>query len=373
MRQTWQLGVGLSLLLVSGLRADPVQYTATVTVTEAEVRSGAGNVAQIYPTNLLRKGDTVEVIREMDGGWLAIKPPRGSYSWINTRFVKQVSPGRPSWVVVAHPDAKVPVLLGSAILDRKPTVEGAKVKRGTLLRSIDGKVMVMADDGYWLPVEPPPSEVRYIKAEAVSRKPGAPGPAAEGPPGLPAPPGQFTPPAAPPGSPAPTPPASPEQGSNALLLRAQQAEQAGRIAEAVQLYRQLGTEVANTNHSLSVQAYNRAQWLADRAPPKGTEARYPIAATTSRQPPAGNQPVTLPAGWTSSGPGVLRRAGRCIDYSTMYVLENSQGLPILYATAQQGYSLETYLNRNIELLGVRQFRNDLRAYHMTVMQVQPLR
>ena len=68
----------------------------------------------------------------------------------------------------------------------------------------------------------------------------------------------------------------------------------------------------------------------------------------------------------------LRRAGRCIDYSTMYVLENSQGIPILYATAQTGYSLETYMNRNVELIGVRQFRSDLRAYHMTVMQVHPL-
>ena len=55
------------------------------------------------------------------------------------------------------------------------------------------------------------------------------------------------------------------------------------------------------------------------------------------------------------------------------MLENSQGLPILYAVAQTGYTLAPYENRNVDLIGVRQYRGDMRAYQMTVMQVQPLR
>jgi hypothetical protein len=265
---------------------------------------------------------------------------------------------------------KVPVLLGSTVKADKPTVEGAKVNRGTQLRAIGA--MRPAEDGSWLPVQPPPGELRYIRAESVSRKPNDNVAAPAAPPGLPTPPGAF-PPAAPPGPPSATAAAAEgKTGGNDLATRAQQAEQAGRYAEAIQLYRQLGAETANSNHALSVEAYNRAQWLADRTqanPPssQGNDGRNP-AATTSRQTPA----PTTPAGWTNSGPGWLRRAGRCIDYNTMYVLENSQGMPVLYATAQTGYSLETYLNRNVELIGVRQFRSDLRAYHMTVMQVHPL-
>jgi SH3-like domain-containing protein len=358
------------LLLATTLRADEVPNTATVTVAEAEVRSGPGATAQMYVTNRLHTGDRVEIIKEMDGGWLAIKPPAGSFSWVNSRYLKQNVPTLPIWRVT---DDKVPVLLGSTIKDGKPTVEGTKVNKGTQLRAVGA--MKMADDGYWLPVQPPPGELRYIRAESVSRKskdsaaPGAP-PAA--PPGIPNPPDSF-PPAVVPGAPSATPPgAEGNKGGNDLATRAQQAERTGQYTEAIQLYRQLGAETANSNHALSVEAYNRAQWLADRLqvnppPQQGNDPRTP-ATTTGRQAPA----ATPPAGWSNSGPGWLRRAGRCIDYSTMYVLENSQGIPILYATAQTGYSLETYMNRNVELIGVRQYRSDLRAFHMTVMQVHPL-
>jgi hypothetical protein len=74
----------------------------------------------------------------------------------------------------------------------------------------------------------------------------------------------------------------------------------------------------------------------------------------------------------SSGPGRLKRVGQTLDASPLYILENSRGVPILYATAQPGYSLDVYVNRNVELIGPRQLRPDLRAYHMVVRQVKPL-
>ncbi|MBI1913754.1 MAG: hypothetical protein HYS12_03225, partial [Planctomycetes bacterium] len=48
----------------------------------------------------------------------------------------------------------------------------------------------------------------------------------------------------------------------------------------------------------------------------------------------------------------------------------SQGIPIVYATARPGYTLRNYLDRNLELRGVRQWRDDLRAFHLTVMEVR---
>jgi len=282
-----------ALLAAAAEDAGKVQYVATVKVPEAEVRSGAGDSPQLYSTNRLHKGDKVEVLKELEGGWLAIKPPPGSFSWINARFVEQVAPGKPMWVVVAHPEVRVPLLMGSDVRGDKPTVEGVRVVRGTQLRSIGPERA--ADDGRWLPVEPPVSEVRYLRAEAVSRT------------GLEA--DTAAAPAAPP----------PNVG------------QQGRVAAK---------------------------------PPQPAEAH----PTTTAAPPG----VALPAGWVSSGPGRLVAAGRCIDYQRTYMLVNSQGLPVVYVTAPPGYSLETYRERNVELYGIRQHRQDLRADHMTAMQVKLL-
>jgi hypothetical protein len=372
MNEARRLGLALCFLLagLANAQEQKVLYTATVIANEAEVRSGAGGTQQLYPTNLLKKGERVEVVKELEGGWLAIKPPPGSFSWINARFVKQIVPGRPMYVVVAAPETKVPLLMGSNIKTDKPSVQGVQVQRGTQLTGVGG--LRQAEDGQWLPVEPPLSEVRYIKADAVSKPndvatgpPPATG-APPGPPGAPIPPPLTPTPAGSAAPPAPPVVASAKpDGTHPLWTRAQQEEQAGRYNEAIQLYRQLGAEVATTNNPLSMQAYNRAQWIADALRGRGG-APGTLTNRTAASPP------TPPAGTVSSGPGWLRRAGRSVDLNMLYVLENSRGMPILYAVAQPGYSLDSYTNRNVELYGVRQYRADLRAYYMTVMQVRPL-
>jgi hypothetical protein len=78
------------------------------------------------------------------------------------------------------------------------------------------------------------------------------------------------------------------------------------------------------------------------------------------------------SGIRASGPGRLRRAGRCVEYRRTYVLETGQGIPTLYVTPQDGLDLEPYVNRNVELFGPAIYRGDLRANYMTVVRVQPL-
>jgi hypothetical protein len=165
--------------------------------------------------------------------------------------------------------------------------------------------------------------------------------------------------------------------SNPLWQQAEQAEKAGNYAEAVRLYQQFGREVANTNHALSVQALNRAQYLTDALQgrrrltphPRGTDSRYPAPGRIA--PSVAGAP-TAPAGYVNSGPGRLRRAHRCVDYRVGWVLENSRGIPIVYAVPMPGHRLDEYANENVELIGTQQFRNDLRAYLMTVYQVRRL-
>ena len=61
-------------------------YTAYVTADNVYVRSGPGD--NYYPTEKLKAGDKVEVYRHDPGGWLAIRPVPGSFSWVAGRYLQ---------------------------------------------------------------------------------------------------------------------------------------------------------------------------------------------------------------------------------------------------------------------------------------------
>lgn len=77
------------IALVNTARADneSVPYKAYVAADEIFVRSGPGK--QYYATEKLVDGDEVEVYRHDPGGWYAIRPPRGNFSWVAVRDVQQ--------------------------------------------------------------------------------------------------------------------------------------------------------------------------------------------------------------------------------------------------------------------------------------------
>ena len=72
---------GCALSLAQPAVAEHVPYEARVATPAAQVRSGPGE--KFYPTDTLAHGETVEVYREEPGGWLAIRPPKDSFSWIS--------------------------------------------------------------------------------------------------------------------------------------------------------------------------------------------------------------------------------------------------------------------------------------------------
>lgn len=377
MRSAPWIGLGILLLAGRPLGAQSTLYTATVSAPEAEVRAGPSSNAAMYVTNRLRKGDRVEVIKEMEDGWIGIRPPAGSFSWISSDFVHQATPGRPTWIVVCSENAMVPLLIGSSVMVEKPTVQGVKVRRGAQLRAV-GSVK-RSDDGNWLPVEAPPGEVRYIRASDVAKAgenstattpplvapptTPSPGPGTRGvggnPPGLPT---------SPPGAAAVAPAVT--ATTDARWLRAMDLEKAGRFDEAIRAYLDLGTQVRNSDQDLALKAFTRAEWLdkmrRQNAPPPpapNTDARYL------------NQPAPtpgVPAGMVTSNPGTLQRAGSTIDNRPTYLLLNSQGIPMLYAQPYPGISLEPYADRAVQLIGTLQQRTDVRAWVMTVSQVRVL-
>jgi hypothetical protein len=296
----------LALLLSGPAGADDkafLRYPATVVQTTAEVRSGPSEKMGV--TNRLGRGDKVIVVGTRDGGWLAIEPPEGSFSWINERYLKHLQEPRIAYVETSA-DVPAPVLVGSLYVEGKPTVRGTEVKAGTILWTTWEKMP--SDEGNLIKIAPPPpSEVRYIRSEAVSTMP-------------------ITTVSAAPGSAAPAwQPANPSPEPRPGLAAAS---------------------------------------------PSGTAAPAGTAQPASPLPALSPGWSTTATGWLVSPPGRLTLADHRIDDQEGYLLLNSQGIPLVYATARSGYTLRTYLDKNLELRGVRQWREDLRAYHMTVMEVR---
>jgi hypothetical protein len=322
---------------------------AAVTANEVDVRSGAG--AGFYATSRLRKGERVEVIRDVDGVYLAIKPPPGSFSWINNTFV--LRDGRYA-TVNGHPDTPTPVRVGSSLSSIEPTVEQVKLQRGALVVIIGPEVI--HDDGVWLPIQPPPQEVRFIPKDAVTLTP-----TVETVAGV---------------APAPgTPAAVTNAVGDTPWNQAEQAERAGDFTRAILLYQQQAQQT--TDRDLQMRCYTRIQCLQQGnrgSTPPGYQPGVPAAAQPGdpRLVSQQSQAVGYPAAPQASPPGRLRRAGFYVDNRPTYVLVDSAERPLMYVTAQPGLSLELFVNQAVELFGNLAYRNDLRSNYIVVSQVRQL-
>jgi len=101
-----------------------------------------------------------------------------------------------------------------------------------------------------------------------------------------------------------------------------------------------------------------------RATSQYTYAPIPNSSQAATAPNSGN------CQW--SGWGWLRRAPFWVDNKQAFVLENNQGMPRLYVTAQPGVNLESSINKTVNLYGKMAYRGDLRTNYMTACQLAPL-
>ncbi|HEY2839834.1 MAG TPA: SH3 domain-containing protein [Pirellulales bacterium] len=160
---TYFIRVALACALSTCLRADvaaaePSPYQARVIAAGAPVHSGPGD--NFYPTDTLSQGDTVEVYREKAGGWLAIRPPSGSFSWIAERDLI-IKDGGLAEVV----RDEVPSRIGSRINDRHNAAQ-VRLKKGEGVEVL-GEETVNGEK--WCKVSPPAGEFRWIQAAVVER------------------------------------------------------------------------------------------------------------------------------------------------------------------------------------------------------------
>ena len=81
------------ILAISVMMTGPVlaeqrtpPYKAYISADAVYVRSGPGK--NYYPSDKLKTGDQVEVYRHDPGGWYAIRPTEGSFTWVSSRYVE---------------------------------------------------------------------------------------------------------------------------------------------------------------------------------------------------------------------------------------------------------------------------------------------
>jgi hypothetical protein len=367
---------GIFLLTHVLTAAETPPDVRSVTAPQAQVWCGPSTSDGLYPTNVLRQGDRVEVERELESGWLVIRPPAGSFSWINNRFVQYISSKYANYVVT-YDGHDVPVLIGSCLKTDRPSKFGVRLPRGAQVRVI-GRGMT-DEEGTWLPIEPPEGEVRYLRKEAVAKPT----------------PAQTT---------ASAKAAVPPPDADTLWRDAVKADQAGRLTDAVRLYRLAGDANLTLNPSRANEAYLRAHWIEqanssthsasgsvyypeDRTPPPANGSPYtlpvnPVGANAIR--PIGTvapgpangqlvsmQTVSAPQSSLHYAKGHLQHAFKN-EVNRRYHLLDDKGRLVLSVTAGPGVDLSSYEDRNVELWGQLTWAGDRRNWLMTVTQVREM-
>jgi SH3-like domain-containing protein len=262
----------------------------SVVSSTVEVRSGPST--KFYATSELHQGDRVTVVRvsKDDPAWLEIKPPSGSFSWVNAKSIRAVTSGNGT-VAILDTDAgdTIQALVGSATVKDKPNVNTkAGYLRGSIVPVVNPPLNV--DGETWVPLQPDSREVRYIPADAIRA-----------------------------GTPV-TPTAPPNWA--------------------------LGAK-PNTPPATLIPGHP-AGGTTDLKPVAGNSTSFSPTPNTSV--PVIPGPTTASPQWSSYG--ILRTTTLTSEGQPIYALVDAKGETKWYVTTRVGTSLRSYLNRTICVFGV---------------------
>jgi hypothetical protein len=155
----------------------------------------------------------------------------------------------------------------------------------------------------------------------------------------------------------------------ALYQQARQAEQGSDWPEAIRCYTRLGDLYRDGDYKLSLQYYNRANWLRQHHP---TPTSAPSPPVTGAALPPSSVVQSRAASVQMAGPGRLTRSAYFIDGRPTYILESAQAQGLAYLAPEAGVDLERYVGQNVEVLGQFVPRSDVRGQFMRVVRVMPL-
>lgn len=149
-----------ALTAASAAEEQVFPYKAYITSDEVYVRSGPGQ--SYYPTDKLKAGQVVEVYRHDPGGWYAIRPPEGSFSWISGRFLQ---PGVENLAVVSAQG--VAARVGSRFSDIRDVIQ-VRLDMAEVVEVLEKRQSRGASDGgVWYKIAPPSGEFRWVFGKYV--------------------------------------------------------------------------------------------------------------------------------------------------------------------------------------------------------------
>ncbi len=130
-----------------------IPYKAFVVADEVYVRSGPGQ--SYYPTDKLKRGQAVEVYRHDPGGWCAVRPVEGSFTWVSGRFLQ---PTKDNLAVVTEDGVSARV--GSRFSDTKDVIQ-VRLKKGEMVEVIEAP----RNGEHWYKIAPPSGEFRWVSGK----------------------------------------------------------------------------------------------------------------------------------------------------------------------------------------------------------------
>ena len=144
---------------VSSATSDVLSRPITTTVASATavVRSGPGD--DYYETQTLPQGFEVEVFRRTHDGWLGIRPPERSFSWVFGRHLNLVAEG-----VGEINKSDVAARVGSLVRPIRNSIQ-VRLQRGERVAVLDASEEV---GQLWYRIAPPSGEFRWIHERDVA-------------------------------------------------------------------------------------------------------------------------------------------------------------------------------------------------------------
>lgn len=142
---------------------DEMPYTGYINADDVYVRSGPGK--NYYPTLKLGHGDEVEVYRHDPGGWYAIRPPEGSFSWVSGKFLEPVEDS-----IARTTGDRVLARVGSQFSDIRDVIQ-VRMHRGEELEVLEAKRFGSGPGTQvWYKIAPPAGEFRWVYGKFVDRE-----------------------------------------------------------------------------------------------------------------------------------------------------------------------------------------------------------
>lgn len=140
-------------------------YRAYITADDVYVRSGPGQ--SYYPTDKLKAGTEVEVYRHDPGGWYAIRPPKGSFSWVAARYLQWDSgPPKIPGIATVNTD-RVAARVGSRFSDIRDVIQVRLHELEPVEVLEQERAAQGSEQTTWYKIAPPSGEFRWVFGKYV--------------------------------------------------------------------------------------------------------------------------------------------------------------------------------------------------------------